>query len=261
MLKEVLGNGKAVFVCPQCHGEFTGEYNPDFAEYYGASACINCRRSNILLAEEQEKKAKQMELLNTLEERMESSGFEGVFCCLETPVTRHNAEFIWKNKDKNLLISGETGAGKTSSAAFVIRHMMKERKLKVMYRNWSEFHGEYVKAKTSENKSAEDIFFKRLLNLDYLILDELAWRRGNSKLSPAAQELLFDIIDKAYNQKRKCKVWLLGNFYGKALEKMLDDPAPVLRRLQFAFQPVWFDFAAAPKEIVIYSGKGKNNED
>lgn len=252
MVKQVFENGNAVFICPECGTEFEGAYCAELKELCEKAVCAECVGRHAAEERALKKEQRKKNLLETLDSRMAFSGFEGVFCQIEEPITRHNAEFIWKHRDENLFISGETGAGKTSSAAFVIRHMMKERNLKVMYRTWSALHSEYVNSKVSDNEAAEKWFWEKIDALDYLVIDELAWRRGNSKLSPAAQELLFDIIDKAYNQKRKCKVWLLGNFYGKALEKMIDDPAPVLRRVQFAFTPVWVDPVKSPEKIEVY---------
>lgn len=253
MVKEVLENGNAVFVCPQCGKEFTGAFYPALKELCEKACCNECVEKHTSEERAREREMRKKHFIDTVDQRMSAAGFEGVFCSIEAPVTRHNAEFIWKHRDENLFISGETGAGKTSSAAFVIRHMMKEKYLKVMYRNWSSLHSEYVSVKVNDDKSAERRFFDKINSLDYLVIDELAWRRGNSKLSPAAQELLFDIIDKAYNKERKTKIWIMGNFYGHVLEKMLDDPKPVARRLQFAFETAWFDFSASPSEMVIYS--------
>lgn len=256
MVKTVLENGKAIFVCPQCQKEFCSEFILEFAELYEDAVCPECIRANNEIVRLKKSEAKKRAMLASLDERMKSAGFPGVFCQMENPIVRHNAEFMWRKRDRNLLISGETGAGKTSSAAFVFRVLMKERKLKVMYRTWSALHSEYVAAKMRENKTSEERFFSKLNSLDYLVIDELAWRRGGAKLSPAAQELLWDIIDKAYNQERKCKVWIMGNLYGKAFETMLDDPEPTLRRLQFSFLPTWMDATAMPKEITVYQEKG-----
>lgn len=243
MLKQLLENGKAVFVCPQCSKEFEGECFPELAELYKNAVCPECVKTNESIEFQKQKAARKNNLSQSVNDRMANSGFQGVFCSMETPVTRHNAEFLWRNKDENLLISGETGAGKTSSAAFVIRVMLKERKLHVLYKTWSALYSEYVKAKVSDDKKAEDRFFERLNNLDYLIIDEIAWRRGSAKLSPAAQELFFNIVDDCYNQSRKCKVWLLGNLHGNALGMMFDHPEPVIRRLNYRFKTVQFDFS------------------
>ena len=252
MIKSVLENSKAVYVCPQCGKEFVGDFLREFTELYANSICPLCMKVNAEVKKQQNAQKRKNNLLSTLDERMEKAGFEGVFCNIDTPIIRHNAEFIWKEKDNNLLISGETGAGKTSSAAFVARVMMKEKKYNFCYSTWSALHSEYVAAKTDNNdKSAEKRFFAKLNNLDYLIIDELAWRRGGAKLTPAAQELLFDIIDKAYNKGRKCRVWLMGNLYNNAFETLLDQPEPIMRRLNFAFTQVWFDEKNPPQKITV----------
>lgn len=252
MLIKTITETRALFKCPQCGNEFEGSYNPSFKELYKSAVCPVCIKQ---LADGQNKKriaAKKAELLATLDNRMESARFPGVFCTMDSPCVRHNAEFLWRNKEKSMVIAGETGAGKTSSAAFVMRCMMKERKINAMYSTWQDFYSEYVRAKLDEKGKAEGLLFDKLNRLDYLILDELAWRRGGAKLSPPAQELLFNIIDGVYCKGRKATVWIMGNLYNNAFEKMLDQPEPVLRRLQYRFTPVWFDCKVQPEIFRIY---------
>lgn len=248
MIKQIFRNNTALFVCPECRREFTAPFEEAFAELYKNAVCPVCIKQIENSKRAKSSRDKKIQLLASLDQRMEDSGFHGVFCNMETPPVRHNAEFIWRNRNSNLVISGETGAGKTSSAAFVMRHLMKEKIIKCRYTLWSELHSEYVSAKTRENNCTEERFFAALNKLDYLIIDELAWRRGSAKLTPVAQELLFNIIDGAYCQSRKAKVWFLGNFYNSAWRKLIDSPEPILRRLKFKFTSVWFDEKEAPKE-------------
>jgi DNA replication protein DnaC len=256
MVKEVLPDGNsAVFVCPQCGKEFKGFFMVELFDMYDKSICPACIRIENEKVRNQKATEKKQALLASVNDRMASAGFKGVLSTLEAPFTRHNAEFIWRHKDNHLVISGETGVGKTTSAAFVIRLLMKERKLKVKYCNFSEFHAEYVKAKINEQGFSETKFWERINNLDYLVIDELAWRKGANKLTGVAQELLFEIINGAYLQSRKCRVWLMGNMYNNAFEHLLDQPEPVLRRLQHSFTPVWFDRKAQPKLLGIYEEK------
>lgn len=222
----------------------------DIYEKAICNSCIKAENEKIRAKKEEEKK---QALILSVNDRMASAGFAGVLSALEAPFTRQNAEFIWRNRDNHLVVSGETGVGKTTSASFVIRILMKERKLKVKYCNFSELHSEYVRAKMNENGFSEAKFWNFINNLDYLVIDELAWRKGANKLTGVAQELLFEIINGAYLKSRKCRVWLLGNMYNNAFEHMLDQPEPVLRRLKHSFTSVWFDFNELPKAIEIYN--------
>jgi DNA replication protein DnaC len=224
-------------------------------DMYDKSICPSCIIIENAKVINQKAAEKKQALLKSVDSRMENSGFMGVLSKLEMPFTRQNAEFIWRHKDNHLVISGETGAGKTTSAAFVIRLLMKERKLKVKYCNFSELHSEYVRAKMNEQGFSESRFWEKINNLDYLVIDELAWRKGANKLTGVAQELLFKIVDGAYLKSRKCRVWIMGNMYNNAFEHLLDQPEPVLRRLQHSFTPVWFDRKAQPKLLGIYEEK------
>ena len=118
---------------------------------------------------------------------------------------------------------------------------MKTSRPRVMYRTWQMLQAEFVKAKTSDGDN-EFYFFERLDDLDYLIIDELIGKRGEAtRLSPSGQDLLFNIIDGAYSLARKTKVWILGNFYDGAIDRLIDDPLPTRRRLQDSFKLAWFE--------------------
>lgn len=260
MVKEILPDGNsAVYICPQCGKEFKGFFMKELFDLYNKSICPACIRIENAKVRNKKAAEKKQALLASVNDRMASAGFTGVLSTLEAPFTRHNAEFIWHNRDRNLVISGETGAGKTTSAAFVIRILMKERKLKVKYCNFSEFHSEYVRAKMNEQGFSEAKFWEKINNLDYLVIDELCWRKGANKLTGVAQELLFEIINGAYLKSRKCRVWLLGNMYNNAFEHLLDQPEPVLRRLQHSFTSVWFDINIPARTVKIYDEKERRS--
>lgn len=264
-VKEVLNETRAVFTCPECKKEFTAEYRkPEgaFAEYrrqnYERLTCPECQAKHeaekAAAAEESRKQA----LLATLDERMAKAGFPEKFRKMEKPFVRPVAEWLWRNRHASLLASGATGTGKTSGAAFVIRTIMKSSRVRVLYRTWQMLQAEFVKAKTTDGDN-EFYFFERLDTLDYLIIDELIGKRGEAtRLSPSGQDLLFNIIDGAYSEARKTRVWILGNFYDGAIDRLIDDPLPTKRRLQESFKLAWFDPGKPVDEsITIYDESEK----
>lgn len=248
-VKKVLSGNMAVFICPDCAKEFESEYKitPEDEDLlkmaYNCMICNQCAKERAKkkemerLAEEAERKSK------AVDEAMKEAGFTGIFHKLEKPLVRTSAEWIYRNRHKSLLISGETGTGKTSGAAFVARFMLQNdsTELSFCYRTWQMLMAEYLEAKTSGGDN-ELRFWNRVDHLDYLIVDELVGRRGDSvKLTPSGHELLFNLVDGVYAGFRKTKVWIIGNFYDGAIDRMMDDPTPTKRRIQERFKIAWFE--------------------
>ena len=247
-IKEVLHDDRAVFVCPECQKEFTAEYRePEgaFAAYrrdaYERQICPDCTAKHEAEKRTAEAEQRKSMLLATLDDRMARAGFPEKFRKMDKPFVRDTAVWMWQNRQHSLLASGATGTGKTSSAAFVIREIMKQSRPRVMYRTWQMLQAEFVKAKTTDNDN-EFYFFERLDELDYLVIDELVGKRGEAtRLSPSGQDLLFNLIDGVYSEARKTRVWILGNFYDGAIDRLIDDPLPTRRRLQESFKLAWFE--------------------
>jgi chromosomal replication initiation ATPase DnaA len=247
-VKEIKDNGTAIFVCPKCQAEFVSEYSesddPEIASIekraFEKMLCPDCTRKDDEEAQVHENAEHGAELEHTLNERISKTGIPPRFCGLDKPYVRHAAEWLYRNKEHSVLVSGETGTGKTSSAGFIVRLMMKQRHMSVRYCTRQTLFADYVRAKTTDGDN-ESLFLQRLNKLDLLIIDEMVGKKGDEKLSPSAQELFFNIIDGVYNWSRATKVWILGNFYKGAIENLVDDPKPLVRRLNDSFHFAWFD--------------------
>lgn len=246
MLKEVCGN-TAVFVCPECNSEFEAEYNlpeNDFADaircFYDRLTCQACSDAREARTKEEFSANRKQYLIETLEDRLAKTGLPEKFRSLITPPCRPGAEWIYRNRRNSLLISGETGTGKTSSAGFVMKILLQEQPYRILYRNFQNICAEFIQSKVSSLDS-EIEFFRRIDSLDYLVIDEIIGKRGDGKMTPSQQDLFFSIIDGVYSQSRKTRVWLLGNFYDGSIEDALNDPDPVRRRLQESFKAAWFN--------------------
>ena len=106
--------------------------------------------------------------------------------------------------------------------------MLYSKELAVKYYTLSGFVAAVNRAKKSDY--GEEVFWQWVKKLDYLIVDEIAGRRGSEKLSPAGQDCFFTLLDMAYTQNHT-RIWLAGNIYAGSMEALFDDPAPVIRRL------------------------------
>ena len=216
-----------------------------------ALICEQCREK-----EAEDERVRQGEeqkhiLAESLSERMERTGIPPRFRAMDKPWTRPAAEWIFRHRNESLLIAGETGVGKTSSACFVIRWMMRQQFLRVRYYTRQTLIAEFVQSKTSDNDN-ELRFMHRLDQLDYLIIDELIGKKGEAKLSPSGQELLFNIVDGVYSWARGTKVWILGNFQAGSIDRLVDDPRPFRRRFQESFRIAWFDGDSVDESLKVF---------
>lgn len=250
-------NDRAYCKCDGCGLEFSfaahapeGIYKDLLLHAYQNTKCDSCVTKERREKAEREHQEYLAELAESLEKREEDAGFPKGFRCLQAPYMRQAAVFFYKNREKSLLVSGETGTGKTSSSLYVLGLMMKERELKVRYFTRQSLFAEYVKAKTSNNDS-EDAFIERLDWLDYIVIDELVGKKGDAMLSDSSQELLFNLVDGVYCNARKAKIWILGNFYEGSLDTLVGDVAPLKRRLKTSFKTAVFELLPDESDVTV----------
>lgn len=243
MLVKELDNGKALIRCT-CGKEFEINYdssykNGAYADFmrnvYNNTLCDKCKaKRDEELRIEREKKRK-LELLNSLEDRLKAANICNFVIKRDDPPKPIVTEFF-KNKIKtNLLITGETGTGKTTSSCFALKELLKDDYASVYYLTRSQLLNKFVEIKTSPQKDITS-YMTRLLSYDNLIIDELVGRAGDVEIPPASQEFIFDIIDNVYNLNANCTLWILGNFYKGSLNRLFTNAKPLIRRLYEAFE-------------------------
>ena len=260
-VKMVRDNGTAIFVCPQCSREFESQYSfsEDFfcadaiRQMYEKLLCPSCIAANEKAKETEMEQQFQAELLSSLDQRLAEAGVPKRFRNMDKPFVRHTAEWIYRNRDKSLLISGMTGTGKTSSACFVLRLLLRQSYISSRYCSRQGLFADYTRAKTTDGDN-EYYFLSRLDKLDLLIIDEMVGKKGDARLSDSAQELFFNLIDGVYSQARDTRVWILGNFYRGAIDNLVDDPEPIKRRIKESFKVAWFDMEAVDDTLSLDAG-------
>lgn len=224
--------------CEQCGKTWNEKINQDafnlagVRELVGQFICPDCTQKKEQLKLENDERAKKLELERSFPARLDQTDIPAKMIDIEEPPVKTVAEWIWKNRDKNLLISGETGTGKTTSAVVVVRRMLKQQALKIRYYNAMDLLLAWCGAKTSDRAADPQFFLERLGNLDLLIIDELV---SKTKITASGAELLYNLIDGVYSGKHHCKLWLIGNFYRNAIPDIFPDPEPVYRRLHESF--------------------------
>lgn len=157
------------------------------------------------------------------------------------PPVRFLAEYIWRNRNRNLLISGITGSGKSTSAGFVASRLLAEG-AKLRYSSLRSLLADWRDAKTSKSPYASERLLKSITALDYFIIDEVV---GKNTVTDSGQELLFALLEAVASGQSRARIWLLGNFYRGSIEALFSDPDPVRRRLQENFLCVYADRSAS----------------
>lgn len=244
MVKEIIED-VAILNCPECGKEFSVEYVVDIADdpiwaeslksMYNAVHCQECcdKRKAELKAEEERKRME--ELAETADLRIKNSGIPVNFRNMEDPYVRHAAVWIYRNRESNLLIGGESGTGKTSSVCYVAKFLLNEGKY-VKYYTRRKLTAEYINAKCDSNVNGGEMFLYRLGGNDLVIIDELVGKKGTGAMTATEQELYFALLDGVYSGEFGCKLWICGNFYDGAINALFDDPDPVKRRLNERFK-------------------------
>lgn len=262
MLRTINQDNTVTCVCDRCGQEFTfkaecdltkdreNTYNSLLLSVFNLKKCEPCSEQLKKEHEEMLERKWKAELEESLPEREEKAGFPEKFRLMQSPFIRKAAEFYYRNRKKSLIISGKTGTGKTSSALFVLGLMMKNDYLNVKYCTWHSLVSSYVRAKTS-NDDSEEAFLARLGWHDYIVIDELVGKKGDSKLSDSSQEFLFNIVDGVYSEARKAKVWILGNFFDGSLDMLVSDVDPLKRRLRTSFKPAVFELLPDESDVMV----------
>jgi len=152
---------------------------------------------------------------------------------LTTPPIRFVAEWLWRNRDTNIVLSGTTGTGKSTSIGVLARNLIKEGKtVQVWYLTDLLDEWRFARCDNDNPVSIKDLF-RRIEGTDYLIIDECADKAVNTE---STQEFMFRLLEDVTNGSCHAKVLLLGNFYKGAVAEIFGDEAPAFRRLKEKFK-------------------------
>lgn len=193
----------------------------------------HCDVCNERMAEER----KRREWADNLPKRAAAAGIPDLYRLhratrkpITAPIVPHAARWVWENRDRNLLISGQTGVGKSTSACFAALRMLAEGK-SVRYVKLRRLLAEWRDARTSDEPQGDERFFAAIRRLDLLIIDEA----DKAKTSESGQEMMYDLLDGIYCGEIRTKLWMIGNFRAGSLDDIFGDSEPVYRRIDEGF--------------------------
>ena len=239
-------DGQIWLDCSRCGQMFPAfESGSDFSRtmesLYAADAhrhCAKCREELSAEAERQEAEQRRREFLASIPRLAAASGIPDLYRIhretgkpLTSPLVPHVVKWLWDHRECNLLISGKTGVGKSTSACFVAVKMLELEK-KVRYVKLRRLLSEWREARTSDEPFADEKFFAAIRKLHLLILDEVA---DKVKTTDSGQEMMYELLDMIADGEIRTRLWMLGNFRQGVLDEVFGDTDPVYRRIEENF--------------------------
>ncbi|MBQ7731570.1 MAG: ATP-binding protein [Lentisphaeria bacterium] len=226
--------------CTRCGKEFEAETFQFVLDSFAkkgkpyAAACDDCFR--IIRQEEEEAMdrafAERQQSEEELEEAIAAAGVAPDYRLKTAPVP-FVAKWLWKNREKNILLSGQTGTGKSTSAGVNTRYMIRDDHKTVRVCYFAALLDEWRAARCADaDPGAVKDLFRRLEAVDVLIIDECA---GKSVNTDSSREFMYRLIEDVQNGCCHAKVWFLGNFYRGSVDDVFGDAEPTYRRLKEKF--------------------------
>lgn len=148
-----------------------------------------------------------------------------------TPPVPKLADFLQRHIGDNILLSAPSGAGKSTSAGYLARIIIRNGK-KVKYMTLSELLDSWRDARCSDRPMSVKTFLSYLEWRDVLIVDEAA---DKTVSTTSAQECMFRLLEDTSNGMCKARLWLLGNYYKGAIEDVFGNGEAARRRLNEKF--------------------------
>lgn len=240
MKLEAKANGRVAIDCQRCGRMYEV---PDFRSnefltsgYESCRHCPECvaaedadRRQRQHLEEAQREDRKRADLLQFSQLPLNYWRHRTKLTPLcDEPVFPEIFHWVWAHRGSSILLSGETGSGKSTAAGAAAYLLIRSESVRIRYTPLRQLLAGWKRAKTADDGDAPEKFLRELRQLDVLIVDEVV---GKAKLTESGQELLFAMLESVNSGMCRARLWLLGNFYAGSIEELFSDPAPVRRRI------------------------------
>lgn len=148
------------------------------------------------------------------------------------PYVPYVAEWLLRHREGSVLLSGETGTGKSTSAGYFVREMLRDGFTAGVY-YFSELVDKWREVRCDhDNPYAIKDFFRAIESDDYIVIDECAGKTVNTDSS---REFMFRFLEDINSRTCTAHVFLLGNFYKGSIADIFGDEAPSMRRIRENF--------------------------
>lgn len=198
------------------------------------SQCTECFQAQQRREEEEAERAMWEAQMSEeqLDDAVAAAGVAPAYRLKKAPI-RFVALWMWENRENNLLLSGTTGTGKSTSAGVVARCLIEKDKKTVGVAYFTSLLDEWRKVRCDhDDPDAIKGMFRKLESVDVLIIDECADKNVNTDSS---REFMYRLLEDIANGNCHAKVWLLGNFYKGSVADIFGDADPAYRRLREKF--------------------------
>lgn len=205
----------------------------EFFEKQGKKYSAKCRDCYDLEEMEKEQTEEQNHYSEeaSLDEDVQAAGVRPAYA-VRKPYVPFVADWLLAHRGENILLSGETGTGKSTSAGYLVRELIRDHHTVSMY-YLSELFDEWRKVRCDhDDPFAIKAFFLRLHKNEYCIIDECAGKTVNSDSS---REMMFRLLEDINSGACRSHVILLGNFFKGSIADMFGDEAPSMRRIRENF--------------------------
>lgn len=239
-------NGEIWLDCSRC-GKMFKAYDVDapcvelLAKIYSRDEmrlCPDCADADYAEKEAQRIEQEQADYQNRLADMAIDSGVPCGYLfhretgkLIEEPLKPEVFNWVWRNRNHNLLLTGKTGDGKSTSACLAAVRLIAEGK-SVRYVKLRKLLFDWRGVKKSDDRYADDRFFEQIDFRDVLIIDEAA---DKAVVTESGNEFMFDLLDKISDGELQTKIWIMGNFRGGVAEELFGGKDPAYRRLEENF--------------------------
>ena len=222
--------------CLICHQ--SGEVNVDeFAANYFTKqgtlypwTCPDCNAKREAKKVEQERQQRELERVNRIESELDRGGLPRRYRVKAPPVP---FVYQWMQQTGDcLLLTGETGSGKSTSAGYLARTTVENQKT---FRYWmlSDFLDEWRAARRDASGVSTGDFLAKMEATDLLILDEASGDKNTN--TDSTRECMFRLLEDVYNGRCRARVVMLGNYYRGSISEVFGNEDAARRRLVEAF--------------------------
>ena len=229
--------GVARCKCPTCGGEFIFQFPPAyrlgeelegfFVSMIQRQPCDGCVEKNIEARRRQEEK----ERLDELKTVAVANGIPS-HMLIEEPPKKAIANWLYMNRGRNILLSGDTGTGKSTSLCAVLYLLCRKGMVDFRYYpTMSDLAMEYAEAKTGTSGDTRR-FLSHLKGLDVLAIDEVV---DKGRITESTEELVFKLVDLAYSGGMRGRLWMAGNLARGFLDTLVKDSVPFRRKIRESF--------------------------
>ncbi len=222
--------------CVRC-GEIgqieTSDWQADYWRNRGEQfpwMCAKCAAIRDAEREREEEEQAAEERRNSIDGRLDDAGVPLDYRVKEPPVPKV-ADFLKRHLAENILLSAPSGAGKSTSAGYLARHLL-ENGCKVRYTTLAGLLDKWREARCAEYPCSVKAFLSYIEYNDVVIIDEAA---DKTVPTDSAKECMFRLLEDVSNRTCNAHLWLLGNFYRGAIEDVFGNGEAARRRLNEKF--------------------------